>query len=267
MNMNEKKLSVQFLREIKPEKTISGRTFTDYSYLCYVSLYLFAAGYCRGKVVLDGACGMGFGSFLLSQFADRTIGLDIDSASLIYARNQYRKENLYFLFSDVTRTSFHDRMFDAIVSIETFEHLHPEQALSCLREFERLLKTGGRLIISTPNRSIHRKISQNADHINEVEVKAFFDMLHTVFPRSEPFYQRKGVLRSMPGFYGLIRADRFKFRRFVPGFVRNQMNRQFAPQLHQNYEKLLQDLRIHKASNLEELHDAVLQVAVCQKTE
>jgi SAM-dependent methyltransferase len=47
------------------------------------------------------------------------------------------------------RLPFDDGSFDYVVSIEGIEHL--ENPFSCIREFARVLKKGGRLIITTPN--------------------------------------------------------------------------------------------------------------------
>ncbi|MCJ7813087.1 class I SAM-dependent methyltransferase [bacterium] len=196
---------VEWIRSIKPDWSYFREGMSDFSYICYMSLYQFAAQYCQDKNVLDVASGMGFGSYFLAQTARRVVGLDIDAKSLEYAVQRYRNRNLHFFLTDATAACFADGSFDIIVSIETFEHILPERAMSFLQEIHRLLVPGGFLVISTPNRRVNRKISRNASHINEMGVEDFFNLIRSVFPDCRPFYQRKNVLRSMGRFYSVVR--------------------------------------------------------------
>ena len=44
--------------------------------------YLVAAPLCAGRVVLDVACGQGYGSAILAQTAQSVCGVDIDAATI-----------------------------------------------------------------------------------------------------------------------------------------------------------------------------------------
>ena len=253
--------SIEFIKSIKPEI----RQFeNNYSYICYIALYEFAAHYCCRKRVLDAACGLGFGSYFLAQIADQVVGLDIDKERIQFASTRYQKASLHFMLSDATSTCLRDHSFDVIVSIETFEHIPPDRAVSFLKEMKRLLAPGGILVISTPNRSIHRQISRNPDHINEIDVDDFFALISRIFGEYEPYYQRKGVLKTMQNFYCIVKKDRFKLRHIIPHSIRRKVNRFIAPELHRDIPDLLDQLKVHKASELQELKDAVFQIAVCQ---
>ena len=59
--------AIDFLKSLQPKTGIYKNT---YSYACYVALYLFTLSYCRHKIVLDAACGYGYGSRILSTAAD-----------------------------------------------------------------------------------------------------------------------------------------------------------------------------------------------------
>lgn len=257
---------IELIRAIKPNWSYFKEGMSDYSYICYISLYRFAAQYCESKQVLDAASGIGFGSCFLVQTARKVVGIDIDLKSLAYAVQRYRHKNLSFLLTDITENGFVSSSFDVIVSIETFEHLIPERAMIFLKEMYRLLKPGGALIISTPNRRVNRKISRNPTHINEMGVNDFFGMIRRIFPDCKPFYQRKNVLRSMGRFYSVVRIDRFRLRAIFPRFVRNRIRKLAAPQLYSEIPDLLKQLKVYEASSLDELEDAVIQIAVCRKS-
>jgi len=50
-----------------------------------------------------------------------------------------------------TKIPVEDRFFDAIVAGEFLEHLYPADVDQTLCEFQRVLKIGGRLLLTTPN--------------------------------------------------------------------------------------------------------------------
>lgn len=53
------------------------------------------AQYARGKTMLDGACGVGYGSCLLARAgANQVTGVDISDEAICFARRQYSENNL-----------------------------------------------------------------------------------------------------------------------------------------------------------------------------
>lgn len=107
-----------------------------------------------GKVVLDAACGLGYGCAVLAEAPGvaRVIGVDCSGWAVDYARACYATmaPQLEFHAGDATRLDFlADASVDAVVSFETLEHLPNPDLL--LREFARVLKPGGRFIGSVPN--------------------------------------------------------------------------------------------------------------------
>lgn len=106
----------------------------------HVERYKFAVNRVSGYV-LDAACGVGYGSKMLSDVADVT-GLDACPEAIDYARTHYAGPT-YKLWDLNGSTSLPD--YDWVVSLETIEHLKkPELALSSFR-------ASSKLIISTPN--------------------------------------------------------------------------------------------------------------------
>jgi 2-polyprenyl-3-methyl-5-hydroxy-6-metoxy-1,4-benzoquinol methylase len=115
----------------------------------HISRYQFAQQFCEKKIVLDGACGTGYGSAILSEVAETVYGIDCDEGAISYAREVYKKYNNDFKKSYVELTDFADNSFDVVVSFETVEHtLCP---FSHLREISRIVKEDGVVILSVPN--------------------------------------------------------------------------------------------------------------------
>lgn len=62
----------------------------------------------KGKVVLDAACGEGYGSELLMEQAELVFGLDIDEESIELAKKKYIYPNLKFLTGSIANLPFED---------------------------------------------------------------------------------------------------------------------------------------------------------------
>jgi len=109
----------------------------------------------REGIVLDAACGLGYGSAFLAQAAGpavRVIGLDNSQFAVDYARVNFSPylPNLEFCQHDVRDLSwFSDASADLVVSFETVEHLSEPAVF--LREVRRVLKPSGRFLCSVPN--------------------------------------------------------------------------------------------------------------------
>jgi ubiquinone/menaquinone biosynthesis C-methylase UbiE len=107
-----------------------------------------------GMVVLDVACGLGYGAATMAAATGtaRIIGIDLSEWAVEYARANYGKSlpQLEFRAGDATKLGFlADASADAVVSFETLEHLPNPDRL--LQEFNRVLKPGGLFIGSVPN--------------------------------------------------------------------------------------------------------------------
>jgi 2-polyprenyl-3-methyl-5-hydroxy-6-metoxy-1,4-benzoquinol methylase len=105
-------------------------------------------------VVLDAGCGLGVYLRLLSQSGSRAIGIDIGEDYLRQAREIVSKDSasdrMHLALTSVERMGFPNETFDAIICIENLEHVTDDEM--AVKEFRRVLKPGGRLIISVPNK-------------------------------------------------------------------------------------------------------------------
>lgn len=107
------------------------------------------ASICQNSAVLDIACGKGETSrFLAEQYGCRTIGVDLSSKMISFARNQAKTPgvSIEFVVADAEELPFQEATFDTIVSECSFSLL-PNKPAAAL-EIGRALKPGGRLVIT-----------------------------------------------------------------------------------------------------------------------
>lgn len=117
--------------------------------------YLYATGLCRGKDVLDAACGEGYGSALLAAVARSVVGVDNSAEAVSHAVASYGGvQNVSFEVGDVARRiPVADGSMDVVISFETLEHIDDQGTF--LSECRRALRPGGVLLLSTPNREVY----------------------------------------------------------------------------------------------------------------
>jgi len=103
-----------------------------------------------GASHLDVACGPGtFISTLPGTV--RSTGVDIAQPQIEYARKNYAAANRTFEVMEPGRLPFPDETFDVVTSTELVEHITEEEGRKLLVECMRVLKKGGRLVVTTPN--------------------------------------------------------------------------------------------------------------------
>jgi len=155
----------------------------------HLKRYLFAAPYCANKVALDAACGVGYGSAELARVAERVVGIDVDDATVAYARSRYGSGNVEFRTMDVSSLDFDDDSFDVVVSFETIEHVDDRKAF--LAEVARVLRPSGAFIVSTPNAQKTTEAPGNPYHRIEYSRADFTSLLSSRFASVDLFGQRR----------------------------------------------------------------------------
>jgi len=152
--------------------------------------YFVARDLCRGRDVLDVACGEGYGSALLAQVARSVTGLDYDGPAVSHARQAFAADALFFAQGDATRLPFKDASFDAVVSFETIEHFAAHDAF--LAEIRRVLRPGGLLVASSPDRDFYSGPGSqpNPFHVRELNRAEFCALLGGHFAHVATTLQR-----------------------------------------------------------------------------
>lgn len=155
----------------------------DYLSIQHLERYIFATKKLRaGMLVLDVACGTGYGAKMLRDHGCRVVGGDLDKGELALASRD--APDIDFVCLDVLNLPFENDRFDAVVSFETIEHVVEGQRF--LDEMHRVLKPGGLFICSTPN------IAYTAHpwyHVKEYEPEEFFLLVLNKFGKTEKFGQ------------------------------------------------------------------------------
>ena len=119
----------------------------------HLERYRWAGQFVAGRQVLDAGCGMGYGSAQLAEAgASRVHGFDCCAEAVAFAARSYSRPNLSFAVAAADRLPVPDGSYDVYLSFETVEHV--EDDLGLLAEAARVLRPGGLLHISTPNREL-----------------------------------------------------------------------------------------------------------------
>ncbi|MCH8508452.1 MAG: glycoside hydrolase family 99-like domain-containing protein [Phycisphaerales bacterium] len=187
----------------------------------HVARYLFAAALCKGKSVLDIACGEGYGSAMLSQVASEVVGVDIDPGTVEHATKIYGGDGLRFEVGSCEQIPAKRHSFDAVVSFETIEHIGDHARF--LREVRRVLRPGGVFVCSTPDKSVYLAGQEpNPFHKKELTGAEFERLLSARFEHAAFFAQRlvcgSVIARDARNRTELVRtADGRSFTRAGPG--------------------------------------------------
>lgn len=111
--------------------------------------------------VLDVGCGTGFGMHLLKNNLE-IVGMDYNIGAMRYGKKHYKHGKCSFITSDAHFLPFKDSTFDCVICLEVIEHV--KNPYLVMLEIRRVLKMGGRLILSTPNAE---KPTGNPFHVKE----------------------------------------------------------------------------------------------------
>jgi 2-polyprenyl-3-methyl-5-hydroxy-6-metoxy-1,4-benzoquinol methylase len=132
--------------------------------------------------VLDAACGVGYGSSLLSQKAKNVIGIDYSKTAIKFANKNYRNSKIKFFESNILNFNY-KKKFDIIVSLETLEHINKLDGIRWIKKCYSLLKKNGIFICSSPLLRIRNKkiFITNPHHLHEMRRSELERCLKKIF--------------------------------------------------------------------------------------
>jgi SAM-dependent methyltransferase len=164
------------LERIVPDELEQDSVTGSGTYQLHMQRYEFAARFARGPAILDIACGVGYGSYHLAERAGPAAaitGVDIDPQAIAIATTRYRHPQVTYQTGDCIKFD-KPASFDAIVSLETVEHL-PTPAVFIARMVENL-KPGGIFVVSVP---VTPSVDFNPHHLQDFTERSIRRMVTT----------------------------------------------------------------------------------------
>jgi SAM-dependent methyltransferase len=159
------------------ERTVPGIAAENYWFRRHEAAYNFALPYVAGRSVLEVGCGEGYGTALLASSARTMLGIDYDAATIVHAAARYRQA--HFARANLAALPVPSAGLDVVASLQVIEHVwdHPEFVRGC----RRVLRPGGLLLVTTPNRltfSPGLDAPVNPFHTHEFTAGELTDLLH-----------------------------------------------------------------------------------------
>lgn len=142
------------------ERTNNTSCINNYVYQRHVFAYkAVPLSHVTGKQVLELGCGEGFGVDILAPYAAHYLAVDKKKPAFEFRENNtaFRECLLPVL------TGIADNAFDTVICFQVIEHIKKDHLL--LEEIKRVLKPGGALLMTTPNRRM--SLSRNPFHVRE----------------------------------------------------------------------------------------------------
>jgi ubiquinone/menaquinone biosynthesis C-methylase UbiE len=186
--------------------------------------YEFAAQYAEGKRGLDVGCGEGYGTAILAQRAEHIVAVDISEKAIAHATAKYQQKNVEFHCFPAEKLPFPDASFDLVVCLELIEHARDH--LAVMREMRRVLRRGGVLILSTPNRRIVSPGSPtplSEFHVREFDVRETQELCRRYFSEVEFFTQRNPFAGSRRLIRWAMSLDFLRLRKLFRRSSRERM--------------------------------------------
>ena len=130
------------------ERTVPGIPEENYWFRRHEVAYLKVLAHCVDAVVLEAGCGEGYGADLLAQVAHGVLALDYDAHTVRHVADRYPR--VHAVRGNLDGLPLRPSTVDVVVSLQVIEHLWDQRRF--LAECARVLRPGGRLLITTPNR-------------------------------------------------------------------------------------------------------------------
>ncbi|CAN5433323.1 class I SAM-dependent methyltransferase [soil metagenome] len=130
------------------ERTIPGLDIENYWFRRHEVVYQRLAQRCAGRDVLEAGFGEGYGADLLADVASHVVGVDYDESAVAHVRTRYPRVEV--IQGNLAELPLPDFSVDVVVNFQVIEHLWDQPQF--VAECRRVLRPGGLLMMSTPNR-------------------------------------------------------------------------------------------------------------------
>ncbi|MFI6032506.1 class I SAM-dependent methyltransferase [Amycolatopsis magusensis] len=130
------------------ERTVPDVPEENYWFRRHEAAYAALLPYCAGATVLEAGCGEGYGAGLIATSAPRVLALDYDEPTTAHVARRYPA--LDVIRGNLACLPLRSSTVDVVANFQVIEHLWDQGGF--LAECLRVLKPGGRLLVTTPNR-------------------------------------------------------------------------------------------------------------------
>jgi len=117
-----------------------------------VNRYAWAGSYCKGKDVLEVACGTGQGLGYLSKLS-RTLQAGDVSPELVGIAKSIYQDSITIVELDAHKLPYNDASIDVILLFEALYYLSSPELF--VQECARVLRSSGQVLIATANRDLY----------------------------------------------------------------------------------------------------------------
>ena len=149
----------------------------NYVFQRSILAYHHAAGIVGGDVLEIGT-GMGYGIEVIAPSAEKYTTIDKSQAY-----DATLPTNVTFQQMEVPPIGFADESFDYVISFQVIEHIKRDKEF--IKEVSRILRKGGKFIVSTPNAPM--SLTRNPWHIREYTESELKTLLNSDFSIVETF--------------------------------------------------------------------------------
>jgi SAM-dependent methyltransferase len=158
------------------ERTIPGLAEENYWFRRHEVVYRRLLDLCAGREVLEAGCGEGYGADLIASVAHRVVAVDYDAATVAHVGARYPRVEV--VEGNLAALPLPDASVDVVVNFQVIEHLWDQPQF--VAECARVLRPGGLLLMSTPNRitfSPGRDTPVNPFHTRELNAGELTELL------------------------------------------------------------------------------------------
>jgi len=163
-------------------KPIIDNTFMLTNHINRYALAVDRLNICDEDYVIDFSCGMGYGSFFLSNRAKYVIGVDVNCEYLDEAIKSYDdKGNLFFMSYDELY-DYKGNNWNKGVCIEALEHVPKDKVDDLVSDMLSRLCVGADLFLTMPLGN-DEPSTYNRYHLNEMSISTIDNMFKDRFKR------------------------------------------------------------------------------------
>lgn len=212
-------------------------------YLRHEAAYRFALTILsREMTVLDVGCGEGYGTAMLSGKCLEITGLDTDRKTIERASTKYERSGCQFHRFNGISLPAEPGSVDVITCFQVIEHVADVPGF--LAELKRVLKPGGQLLITTPNRLLRLLPGEkpwNPFHLREYDPDGLRNELLPFSPEIR-----------LSGINANGRAREIELRRVSPGKgLMGSIKRRFPHPLKRALKKITDPLHARKTGQID----------------